>query len=100
MVRFTTLCAVTVAVSLSLWGCASTPACDYAQPVGSCSASVDPTDTWLMLKVQRCSQVELRVNNKAKVIRTDDGTSRIASSEADVEVIGCQSYKDMREAAP
>jgi hypothetical protein len=94
---FTCLRAIGIAVSVALCGCAGKPACDYQTPVGACSASVDPNDTWLLLKVEPCSQVELRVNNKARVIRTDSGSERIGSSDANVEVIGCLSYKDMRE---
>lgn len=96
MVRFTLLKALVLASSGAVLGCTGTPACDYETRVGDCSASVDQADTWLMLKVARCSRVELRVNNRTRVIHTDDGTARIGSTDENVEVVGCQRYKDNR----
>lgn len=83
--------------SFTLAGCAHKLAeCDYATPIGNCSASVDPSDTSLVLSAPRCSQVELRANGRTRIIRTDSGAFPIASTETNVEVVSCQSFKDLR----
>jgi len=88
---FSLLCA-------ALAGCSHTPTkCDYGQAVGTCSASVDPSGTALVLRAARCAQVELRADDRTRVIRTDDGEYPIASSDSNVEVVACRTFKDMRE---
>ena len=97
MVRIALLTVVSFTVLTSLVGCAHKPAkCDYDQAVGTCSASVDPSGTALVLRVARCSQVELRADDRTRVIRTDDGEYPIASSDSNVEVVACRTFKDMR----
>ena len=88
---------VPFAAFASLAGCAHKIAkCDYAQAAGTCSASVDPSGTALVLRAARCSQVELRADDRIRVIRTDDGEYPIASSDSNVEVVSCRTFKDMR----
>jgi hypothetical protein len=89
---------VLLSLSAALAGCSHTPAkCDYGQAVGTCSASVDPSGTALVLRAARCAQVELRADDRTRVIRTDDGEYPIASADSNVEVVSCRTFKDMRE---
>jgi hypothetical protein len=97
MIRVISFGAPVLTLAASLAGCAHKVAeCDYKQLVGSCSASVDPSDTALVLHAARCSQVELRADSRTRVIRTDSGVYPIASADSNVEVVSCRSYKDMR----
>jgi len=88
---------ITWAVSASLVGCSHAPAkCDYAQFVAACTASVDPAGTTLWIRAARCSQVEIRTEDRTRVIRADDGEYQVGSSGSNVEVVGCRTYKDIR----
>jgi uncharacterized lipoprotein YmbA len=86
-----------IVVTAALTGCSHTPPkCDYGQLVGSCTASVDPSGNALVLRAARCAQVEIRADDRTRVIRTDDGEYRIASADSNVEVVECRAYKDNR----
>jgi hypothetical protein len=78
----------------SLAGCASGPECDWGQLIGACSASLEARDTRMLVRTPNCSQIEVRVNDKARTLTAEDGQSYAASSDDAVEVVACRAYRD------
>jgi hypothetical protein len=83
-------------VTGSLGGCASGPTCDWTQLVSTCSAALETRGTTLVVRTASCSQIDMRVNDKARILRSDEGTVYAGSSDDAVEVVSCRSYKDLR----
>ena len=85
---------VLVGVCGATWSCAHAPKCDFSQPLGECTASVETDGSALIAISRQCSEVDVKINGRPRTLRVSRRPAYIAESQSDVEIVGCRAYQD------
>jgi hypothetical protein len=91
---------VLIGVCGATWSCAHAPKCDFSQPLGQCTASVETNGTALIANSDTCSEVDVNIDGRARTVRVSNHPAYIAESKSDVEIVACRTYPDRRAEVP
>jgi hypothetical protein len=73
--------------------CAQAPSCDFTQLIGKCSAQIDTVGNQVVVKAERCSEVDVDVDGKRNTVRPSERGRFVADTEKAVDIKACRLYQ-------
>jgi hypothetical protein len=83
---------VLIGVCGATWSCAHAPKCDFTQPLGECTASVETSGSALIAMSDMCSEVDVTIDGRPRTLRVSRRPAYISESQSDVEIVACRAY--------
>jgi len=84
-----------VALCFLMSACAQQPQCDYTSSTGACSASIDTVGNRVIVKAERCSEVDIEVAGKRRAVRPAEGGKVVSDTETLVDIKACRLFKEL-----